>query len=523
MIKNSIALRLLKVVFSIYLGITIVITLTQMTNEYLLEERFIRDTLIVNQAIFQENMTESIWNLDEEQLVITVQGILKQPALVGVKIVDEHGKSLIKKGQILNDEQRPVLLENNQEQPLSYISLFQHSFQLGREGKTIGAVTLYSSNYVVFSKVKYNFLVIILNAMIKTMALWMLFIWAFNKFLTRQLDVFCQTMENIDIDNNKNYSLNLETFNTYELSRIEHVFNDLLKRIVENRDRLNELNKTLEQKVVERTQQLQSAMELAEQANQKMLVAHKKINDSIEYASLIQKAILPQRQLTEFLGDNQDVVWQPRDVVGGDFYLFHVDEDTYLLGVIDCAGHGVPGSLMTMLARAALDQAISECGIHSPATLLIKMDTILRNRLQNAKMSRGLAVNMDAGLIFIDPKQQQILFAGAKMSLYWTDGQQVEEIKGVNRAILGNRAGHYENISLTIRPEMIFCMTSDGVLDQAGGTEGFGFGNTRFTALLRQYATRPVAEQAKIIMHAVNDYRGNYPQRDDITLFFFKL
>jgi serine phosphatase RsbU (regulator of sigma subunit) len=521
-IKNSIALRLLKVVFSTYLGITIVITLTQMTNEYLLEERSVRDTLIVNQAIFQKNITAAIWNLDDEQLVVTVQGILKQPALVGVKIVDENGKSLIKKGKILNEELKPVLLENNREQPLLYISLFQHSFDLVHEGKVIGAITLYSSNHVVFNKVKYNFLAIILNAVIKTMTLWMLFIWAFNKFLTRQLDVFCQTMENIDIDNYKSYSLNLETFNTYELSRIEHVFNDLLKRIVENRDRLNELNKTLEQKVIERTQQLQSAMEVVEQANREMSVAHKKINDSIEYASLIQKAILPQRQLTEFLGDNQEVVWQPRDVVGGDFYLFHIDENTYLLGVIDCAGHGVPGSLMTMLARAALDQAVSECGIHSPATLLAKMDAILRNRLQNAKMSRGLAVTMDAGLVFVDPKQQQVLFAAAKMSLYWTDGQQVGEIKGGNRAILGNRAGHYEDIPLTIKPEMTFCMTSDGVLDQAGGTEGFGFGNTRFTTLLRQYATQPVSEQAKILMYAVNDYRGNYPQRDDITLFFFK-
>jgi len=520
--KNSIALRLLKVVFSIYLIITIVITLIQMTNEYLLEEHFIRESLTVSQAIFQENIAGAIWNIDDEQLAVIVQGILKQPALVGVKIVDENGESLIKKGKILNNEFKPVLLENDKEVPLSYISLFQHSFNLMHEDKAIGTVTLYSSNHVIFDKVKYNFLAIILNAFIKTVALWLLFIWAFNKFLTRQLDVFCQTMENIDVDNHKDCTLNLDTFNTYELSRIEHVFNELLRRIVENRDRLNDLNQTLEQKVIERTQQLQSAVEVAEQANQKMSVAHKKINDSIEYASLIQKAILPRQQLTDLLGDNQSVVWLPRDVVGGDFYIFHADENTCLLGVIDCAGHGVPGALMTMLARAALDQAISECGISSPATLLAKMDAILRNRLQNAKMSRGLAVNMDAGLVFVDSTQQQVLFAGAKMSLYWTDRQQVEEVKGGNRAILCNKAGHYENIQLTIKPNMTFCLTSDGILDQAGGTEGFGFGNTRFTSLFRQYAHQPVSEQAKIIMHTINDYRSNYAQRDDITLLFFK-
>ncbi len=523
LIKNSIALRLLKVVFSIYLIITIVITLIQMTNEYLLEERFIKDNLTVNQAIFQKNMVGAIWNIDNEQLLVIVQGMLKQPALVGVKIVDENGNRLIQKGQILNDEFKPVLLENNKALPLSYISLFQHSFGLLHEGKTIGTATLYSSNQVVFDKVKYSFLVIILNAVIKTVALWLLFIWAFNKFLTRQLNNFCQTMEEIDIDSQKDCTLNLETFNTYELTRIEHVFNELLRRIIENRDRLNELNKTLEQKVSERTQQLQSAIKIVEQANQEMSVAYKKINDSIEYASLIQKAILPHRQLTDWLGYNQSVVWLPRDVVGGDFYIFHAAENTCLLGVIDCAGHGVPGALMTMLARAALDQAISECGMSSPATLLTKMDAILRNRLPNAEMSRGLAVNMDAGLVLVDSTQPQVLFAGAKMSLYWTDGQQVEEVKGGNRTILGNKAGHYENIQLTIKPEMTFCLTSDGILDQAGGTEGFGFGKTRFITLFRQYANQPVAEQANRVMHAINNYRGNYAQRDDITLLYFKL
>jgi len=520
--KDSIALRLLKVVFSIYLIITLGITLIQMTNEYLSEEHFVRDSLTASQEIFQENITAAIWNLDDGQLQVTVQGILKQPTLVGAKVMDETGNSLIKQGKILNEKLQPVLLENNKELPLSYISLFQHVFNLTREGKAIGTVTLYSSNHIVFNRVKYNFLVIILNAVIKTMALWLLFIWAFNKFLTRQLDVFCQTMENIDIDDQKSCTLNLETFNTRELSRIEHVFNDLLRRIIENRDRLDELNKTLEQKVIERTQQLQSAIEIAEQANREMAVAHKKINDSIEYASLIQKAILPHQQLTDFLGDNQSVVWQPRDIVGGDFYIFHARENGYLLGVIDCAGHGVPGSLMTMLARAALDQAISECEIDSPARLLTKMDGILRKRLENAKMSRGLAVSIDAGLVFVDSKQQQIGFAGAKMSLYWTDGQQVVEVKGGNRAIFGSRVGHYENTQLTIQPDMTFCLTSDGVLDQAGGSEGFSFGNARFTTLFCQHAMQPVSEQAKIIMHSVNQYRGDCAQRDDITLLFFK-
>jgi len=258
------------------------------------------------------------------------------------------------------------------------------------------------------------------------------------------------------------------------------------------------------------------------EASEKIQLAHKKINDSIDYASLIQKAILPNQQLIDFLGDYQSVIWQPCDVVGGDFYVFHASEQTYLLGVVDCAGHGVPGALMTMLARAALDHAIAEKGIASPAALLQKMDATLRNMLQDVNMPRGLAATMDAGLVFVDPLQQQVLFSGAKMSLYWTDGQQVDEIKGKGRVILGNRIGQYDNIAVAIKKDMIFCLTSDGVLDQAGGTDGFGFGNNRFTQLLCQSANLSPVKQAQAMMNAINDYRGHYPQRDDITMLFFK-
>ena len=68
----------------------------------------------------------------------------------------------------------------------------------------------------------------------------------------------------------------------------------------------------LESKVRERTSEL-------ENANRAMAAAHKKIGDSIDYASLIQRAILPDRQLTQSLGEHHFVLWKPRDVVGGDF------------------------------------------------------------------------------------------------------------------------------------------------------------------------------------------------------------
>lgn len=102
-LKNSLALRLLKVVFSIYLCITVIVTLVQMAGEYALEERFAKDSLVINQAIFQESLTKSAWDFNFNQLSSIADGIMKQPTIAGIEIATEDGY-LIQKGHSLNQK-----------------------------------------------------------------------------------------------------------------------------------------------------------------------------------------------------------------------------------------------------------------------------------------------------------------------------------------------------------------------------------------------------------------------------------
>jgi two-component system NtrC family sensor kinase len=306
-LKTSLSLRLLKVVFSIYLIITIIITLIQMFNEYMIEEHFIRNNLVVSQNISQQNLTAAIWNYDQTQLIASVEGILKQPAIVGIQIYDENQNIIIEKGQILNLNHQPVFIEHHQQRHLNYTILFLHQFYLNYKQQKIATVKLFSSNRVVFDKVKYNFAVIIINAVIKTIVLWILFIWAFNKFLTRQLDIFCAAMEAINVDQHQAQLLQLETFNTYELSRIEYFFNNLMSRIIDSREKLNELNKTLEQKVIDRTQQLQQAqtqlIETEKMAALGQLIAGISHEINTPIGAIYSSAHQLQKNIQQFLTD----------------------------------------------------------------------------------------------------------------------------------------------------------------------------------------------------------------------------
>lgn len=293
-----------------------------------------------------------------------------------------------------------------------------------------------------------------------------------------------------------------------ELGDLSQAFASMAKQIRSHTE-------DLEAKVQARTQALEAA-------NQAMQRAHKQINDSIDYASLIQKAILPNQPMRELLGPHHFVLWRPRDVVGGDFYVFRNVGARYLLGVVDCAGHGVPGALMTMLARAALDHAMNQAGIAAPAAILTQTDATMRAMLQDCELPRAIATNMDIGLVHVDREAGLLRFAGAKIGLYWSNGQEVGEYKGGRRAIGDRRVGSYADTEIPLQPGITYYLTTDGFLDQAGGELGYGFGNTRFAALLRAHARLPMAEQARALDRALAEYQGDYPQRDDITILSFR-
>jgi sigma-B regulation protein RsbU (phosphoserine phosphatase) len=298
--------------------------------------------------------------------------------------------------------------------------------------------------------------------------------------------------------------------------------------IADGNDEIGDLSKTfnkMAQQVRNHTQELEEKVQARtaelEKVHEKVLDAHGKIGASIDYASLIQRSILPDRQMRQLLGEEYSVIWRPRDVVGGDFYVFHTTDEGCLLGIVDCAGHGVPGALMTMLMRAAIDYSIARIGIEDPATLLSLIDDTLRSMLNEEVSAKKVATNADVGLVYI-PKDGSIMrFSGAKIALYASNGEEFIKYDSGRRALGDRRRGDYENTDLPMT-EWTYYMTTDGFLDQSGGDKNFGFGNKRFETLIKENAALPLREQSESFESALDQYMGDQPQRDDITLLSFR-
>ena len=332
------------------------------------------------------------------------------------------------------------------------------------------------------------------------------FAWAVNRLVLRPVRTL-QSSASAMADGD--FQVSLPGTRRDEIGDLSHAFGTMAEQI-------RAQTEELEDRVQQRTREL-------EEANREMAAAQRKVSDSIDYAGLIQRALLPDAQLEEQLGPDHFVLWHPRDGVGGDFYIFRGEGNRFLIGVVDCAGHGVPGALMTMLARAAFDDAVNRLGMDSPAALLHHADATLREMVRQSRMPSSVATNLDAGLACVDRDEGRVRFAGARIGLHWSDGERVDEIPGGRRALCDRRPGEYTDRDCRADPATTFYMVTDGYLDQAGGEHGFGFGNQRFTALLREHARRPLDEQAQALETALADYRGEHEQRDDITVLAFRL
>jgi serine phosphatase RsbU (regulator of sigma subunit) len=162
-------------------------------------------------------------------------------------------------------------------------------------------------------------------------------------------------------------------------------------------------------------------------------------------------------------------------------------------------------------------------GLTDPAALLSDLDERIRAVLQEEIQETPIATHLDAGLVYIDFNKQVATYSGAKTSLYYCKDAQVKELRGSRYAIGGKRANAFANQQIAVTPDIAFYFSTDGLLDQAGGNRGYGFGNKRFHRFLQDNSHLPFSEQRKVLLTEMEKYQGSLPRRDDVTVLGFRI
>jgi len=246
-IRRSIATRLLRIVFGIYLLVAISVTIGHMAMEYAYQKSSIARDLEDIQKTFEQVLAVDLWQLDDEGLSSTIEGILDIPAVVGIEVQNSQGVDVAVGGSILHDDhvgdvgQHTNLMGLSEEETAVHekhhytLDVFMHEFPLsyvqGDQTYQLGRATIYSNSSVVIRRVKLGFLLLVVNAIVKTAALWIIFLYFSNILLRKPLMTLASATENVSLENLDSVKIDVDTPGNNELKVLEDSFNTMIANL----------------------------------------------------------------------------------------------------------------------------------------------------------------------------------------------------------------------------------------------------------------------------------------------------
>ena len=282
--------------------------------------------------------------------------------------------------------------------------------------------------------------------------------------------------------------------------------------LLKMREGLAESERILEQKVIERTEEVVRQRHIVEEK-------HKEITDSINYAERIQRSFLATKELLDENLKDHFVFFKPKDIVSGDFYFAEkLTNNNFLLATADSTGHGVPGAIMSLLNITSLEKAIENQD--QPSDILNTTRKIIIERLKKDGSAEGGKDGMDCSVICFDFKKKKIIVSAANNPVWIVRGSETIEIKPDKMPVGKHDKQDVSFTQQTIdikKGDVIYTLT-DGFSDQFGGSLGKKFMSKKLRELLSKNAHLPMEEQRSILENTFISWVGDLEQIDDVTL-----
>jgi sigma-B regulation protein RsbU (phosphoserine phosphatase) len=266
--------------------------------------------------------------------------------------------------------------------------------------------------------------------------------------------------------------------------------------------------------------------ELAEHVNTMAagLQNRMELQNALTLAREVQQALLP-REDPRLAG--LDVAGRTHycDDTGGDYFDFVTpgaaegrDATARTILVLgDVMGHGIAAALLMATARAALRAFATEgAGLGEVMTRV--------NRLLAASVRDGNFMTL--ALLRVDPARGVAAWASAghdAVIVYEPGADRFSELDGGDIPLgLMEDTEYEEYLREGIDKDAMLCIGTDGIWEMTN-VAGEMFGKDRFRDILRKNAARPASEIAAALEGALDAFRGDANQKDDVTFVIVRM
>ncbi|MDJ1181547.1 SpoIIE family protein phosphatase [Roseofilum sp. BLCC_M91] len=277
---------------------------------------------------------------------------------------------------------------------------------------------------------------------------------------------------------------------------------------------------TLEQKVEERTKELELANQEIGILNEKLKVENIRLSSEIDIAKTIQKMVLPKPgELKRISYLDISGYMEPADEVGGDYYDVLQQGDRLKIGIGDVTGHGLESGVLMLMTQTVV-RTLQKVNTMNPIEFLDLLNQTLYDNLQRMNCDKNMSLSIldyHDGVMTLSGQHENLI-------LVRLDGQ-VEIIDTIDLGFPIGLDGeirqfiHQQDIHLN--PGDIIVLYTDGITEAANIHQA-QYGLQKLCSVVIEYRHRSAEEIREQVIEDVREFIGQQKVFDDITLVVIK-
>ena len=302
----------------------------------------------------------------------------------------------------------------------------------------------------------------------------------------------------------------------------------MANRFANSRKQVEDLNRTLEQKVEDRTKDLAESNKNLSETNAHLNEANEKLNDAkikadrdMRLAVNVQNSFY-QSFIPALEGWEIAYSFNPAAGVSGDLYDFFYSGNKFLgLGLFDVSGHGIASGLVTMLAKTVIDRKFNE-GLRKPLNKVMSeiSNSIVEEKGDIENYLTGVLLRVVGDRVeFINAGHPTVFYRTAKTGKIVSVEVPESSGQGASGGIIGigGLDPEFKTVAFSMKSGDSILFYTD-CLSEARNVTGEEYGYQNISSSFARATLPSAKEKLDAVLADFRDYTKNTELKDDLTL-----
>lgn len=306
-----------------------------------------------------------------------------------------------------------------------------------------------------------------------------------------------------------------------------------VKQLLECRA-INRDNEATNQLLHELVLKYAAAEKKLDRLNRELLEKQNRLDEDLAAAAIIQRSLLPQKINSV---ESFEVAWnfEPCKHIGGDiFNIIRLDEDHWLIYMLDVSGHGVPAALVASSVSNILQPhtgyILKKTTKSSPDQTIIQPCDVLDTLNREYPLERFNNFFTITYIIF-DTTNGQLTYSNAghpyPILLRKTGELILMKEGGPIIGVIESRSPTAKKClfgkeQLKMYPGDKLFVYTDGIVEYQNQTKEL-YGSERFYNQLMELKNKSVSDMVEIVLKSLMDFGNKTKPQDDISLLGLEL